>query len=145
MVAGGGYHSTDSGYYLPDNMSYYHGGVGGGAQQPQTPYSMIHSPSVEDPANIWSPPGYPTPTTDSRVVKTEPDNGVTGLDDALNIMKSHAHSDSSSPVMAGDYLTPEGAASYPAGPPSIGPPPPLYPLPGDHTCTTTHPPKLYTR
>lgn len=123
------------GYSMPDNMYY---------QSHQTPtpspYSMTHSPAVED-SNVWSPPGYtpnlpenlqtrlpeniqsrlpglPPETSLHSRVKMEPEIG--GLDDALNIMKSHAISDTP------DYNTPPDL-SYPGGPPSIGPPPPLFP------------------
>jgi len=120
------------GYNHQDNM-YYH-------QAPTpSPYTMTHSPAVEDSSSVWSPPGYtpnlpethqtrlpenvqsrlppPAETSLHSRVKMEPEMG--GLDDALNIMKSHAISDSS------DYASPDG--SYPGGPPSIGPPPPLFP------------------
>lgn len=126
---GMGYSEANYGGYMPDMYYQSH-------QSTPSPYTMTHSPAVED-SSVWSPPSYtpnhpethqtrlpenvqsriPPETSLHSRVKMEPEMG--GLDDALNIMKSHAISDTS------DYAPPD--LSYPGGPPSIGPPPPLFP------------------
>ena len=112
-----------SGYYMsPDpNTGYY----------PQQPYGMVQSPVEDSTSPLWSPPctpvssgppsSLPHPPTSSCPpfydrVKPDPDS-LTGLDDALNILKSHA---------VGDPDTGRGQTSLTAGYPSH-PPPPLLP------------------
>jgi len=121
----GGYgmgYDPNYGYSMPDTMYYGGGNLGA----PATPYTMTHSPAIGEEGNVWSPPGGYTPSLpdniQSRVKMEQPEMG--GLDDALNIMKSHAIHDPNNT----DYVPPDGVPPY-GPPPGIGPPPPLFPHP----------------
>ena len=121
----------DPNYFMPESMYYQ------GANTMSPAYSMTHSPALDTgDSNIWSPPtcqqSYMPPNiNDTTRLKPEPDAQL--LDDALNIMKSHAipsHTGHSGQDQGG-YMTSDHMQSHQAS----GLPPPVYPQ-------TTVPPPL---
>lgn len=110
----GSVHGYDQNYYMAESM---YGGYG----QAAPAYGLAPSPAV-DQESVWSPPGLPAHypglqhphSAKPPGVKPEPDSEF--IDDALNVMKSHAQV---YPDQSGGYHDASGLPPYP------GPPPPL--------------------